>query len=104
MVSRRSSFQRLTWAPVIEGMADFQRRIRGFTIDLGDVFGPVDDHHGRPGPVFVLEGIITDHRDRVAMDHGPDFDCPEDRDLVHWFRNRGTVLAVEISVDVIRPE
>lgn len=86
----------------IEGMEGFQLRMRRFTMQPGGVFGPVHDHRGRPGTVFVLQGTITDHRDGVATDYGPGLGWPEDRTTVHWLENRGTVPAVEISVDVVR--
>jgi quercetin dioxygenase-like cupin family protein len=86
----------------IEGMDGFELRMRRFTFAPGAVFGPLHDHVGRPGTVFVLEGTITDHRDGVATDYGPGLGWPEDRTTVHWLENRGAVPAVEISVDVVR--
>ncbi|MDG6105793.1 cupin domain-containing protein [Dactylosporangium aurantiacum] len=86
----------------IEGMAGHQLRMRMVTIAPGGVFGPVHDHVGRPGTVYVLQGTITDHRDGVATDYGPGVGWPEDRHTVHWLENRGTVPAVEISVDLVR--
>lgn len=90
--------------PEIEGMAGYQLRMRRFTIEPGGVFGPVHDHRGRPGAVYVLEGTITDHRDGTATDYGPGLGWPEDHNTVHWLENRGTVPAVEVSVDVVRAE
>jgi quercetin dioxygenase-like cupin family protein len=88
--------------PEIEGMDGYQLRMRRFTFAPGAVFGPLHDHVGRPGTVFVLEGTITDHRDGIATDYGPGLGWPEDRTTVHWLENRGTVPAIEISVDVVR--
>ena len=88
----------------IEGMAGHQLRMRMFTIEPGGVFGPIHDHAGRPGLVYVLQGTITDHRDGVATDYGPGVGWPEDRDTLHWLENRGSIPAVEISVDVVRQE
>ena len=90
--------------PEIEGMEGHQLRMRLVTIEPGGVFGPVHDHKGRPGIVFVLQGTITDHRDGIATEYGPGVGWPEDRNTVHWLENRGTVQAVEISVDVVRHE
>jgi quercetin dioxygenase-like cupin family protein len=90
--------------PEIEGMAGRQLRMRLFTFEPGAVFGPVHDHKGRPGLVYVLEGTITDHRDGVSTDYGPGPGWPEDRNTVHWLENRGTVPAVEISVDIVQGE
>jgi len=85
----------------IDGMEGRQLRMRMFTFEPGAVFGPVHDHVGRPGMVYILEGTITDHRDGVATDYGPGLGWPEDRNTVHWLENRGTETAVEISVDIV---
>lgn len=87
--------------PEIPGMDGRRLRIRKVTFDPGAVFGPVHDHVGRPGTVFVLEGTITDHRDGVDTEYGPGLGWPEDRNTRHWLENRGSVPAVEISVDVV---
>jgi quercetin dioxygenase-like cupin family protein len=86
----------------IEGMEGRQLRMRMFTFAPGAVFGPVHDHRDRPGVVYVLQGAITDHRDGVATDYGPGVGWPEDRNTMHWLENRGTVPAVEVSVDISR--
>src|SRR5678810_1182375 len=88
----------------IEAMAGRQLRMRMVTIEPGGVFGPVHDHVGRPGTVYILQGTITDHRDGVATDYGPGLGWPEDRNTLHWLENRGTIEAVEISVDIVRSE
>ncbi len=90
--------------PEIEGMAGRQLRMRMVTIEPGGVFGPVHDHKGRPGIVYILQGTITDHRNGVATDYGPGVGWPEDRDTTHWLENRGTTPALEISVDIVSQE
>jgi quercetin dioxygenase-like cupin family protein len=90
--------------PEIEGMSGRQFRMRMFTFAPGSVLGPIHDHKERPGMVYILQGTITDHRDGVAMDYGPGVGWPEDRNTTHWLENRGTVPAVEISVDIARQE
>lgn len=92
----------LDLGPEIEGMTGRQLRMRRVTIEPGGVFGPVHSHVDRPGAVFILEGTITDHRDGVATDYGPGVGWPEDRNTTHWLENRGTIAAVEISVDIVR--
>lgn len=86
----------------IPGLENYQLRMRRVRIEPGGVFGPLHDHLGRPGAVFVLEGTITDRRDGVATDYGPGPGWPEDRHTLHWLENRGTRPAVEISVDIVR--
>jgi quercetin dioxygenase-like cupin family protein len=85
----------------LEGMTGRQLRMRMVTIEPGGIFGPIHDHQGRPGTVYVLEGTITDHRDGVDTDYGPGVGWPEDRNTTHWLENRGTIRAVEISVDIV---
>ena len=91
----------LDLGPELEHLAGRQLRMRMVTIDPGGVFGPVHDHVGRPGIVYVLQGTITDHRNGVATDYGPGVGWPEDRQTMHWLENRGTEAAVEISVDIV---
>lgn len=86
----------------IEGMEGLQLRMRRFTMEPGAVFGPLHDHKGRPGMVYVLQGRITDHRDGVATEYGPGVGWPEDRHTLHWLENAGTETAVEVSVDIVR--
>jgi quercetin dioxygenase-like cupin family protein len=88
----------------LENMEGRQLRMRVATFEPGAVFGPVHDHKGRPGTVYVLQGTITDHRDGIATDYGPGVGWPEDRNTVHWLENRGTGRAVEISVDIVSTE
>jgi quercetin dioxygenase-like cupin family protein len=90
--------------PEIEGMTGRQLRMRMVTIEPGGVFGPIHDHKDRPGIVYILQGTITDHRNGVATDYGPGVGWPEDRNTTHWLENRGTIPAVEISVDIVRQE
>ena len=91
-------------AAQLEGMAGRRLRMRKFTMEPGAGLGPVHDHRGRPGTVFILQGTITDHRDGVATDYGPGVGWPEDRNTTHWLENRGTIPAVEISVDIVTGE
>ena len=85
----------------IDGMDGRQLRMRLVTIEPGGVFGPLHDHVGRPGTVYILQGTITDHRDGVATEYGPGVGWPEDRNTLHWLENRGTETAVEVSVDIV---
>lgn len=86
----------------IEGMGGRQLRMRLVTFEPGGVFGPLHDHKGRPGMVYILQGTITDFRNGEAREYGPGLGWPEDRNTEHWLENRGTVPAVEISVDIVK--
>lgn len=85
----------------IDGLEGRQLRMRMVTIEPGGVFGPLHDHRGRPGIVYILQGTITDHRNGVETDYGPGVGWPEDRHTLHWLENKGTIPAVEISVDIV---
>jgi quercetin dioxygenase-like cupin family protein len=87
--------------PEIVGMEGRRLRMRLVTIEPGGVFGPIHDHNGRPGIVYILQGTVTDHRDGVATEYGPGLGWPEDRTTTHWLENRGAIPAVEISVDIV---
>jgi quercetin dioxygenase-like cupin family protein len=88
----------------IHGLGGHQLRMRMVTIEPGGVFGPIHDHVGRPGTVYVLKGTITDHRNGIATDYGPGVGWPEDRNTLHWLENKGTTPAIEISVDIVQQE
>ena len=88
--------------PEIEGMSGRRLRLRKITIAPGGVFGPLHDHKDRPGVVYILQGMITDHRDGVATEYGPGVGWPEDKKTLHWLENRGSIPAVEISVDIVK--
>lgn len=90
--------------PEIEGLAGRELRMRMVTFAPGAVFGPVHNHIDRPGIVYILQGTITDHRNGVATEYGPGVGWPEDRHTTHWLENRGSIPAVEISVDIVRQE
>ena len=88
--------------PEIEGMVGRQFRMRLVTFEPGAVYGPLHDHKDRPGLVYILQGTITDHRDGEVKDYGPGVGWPEDRNTLHWLENKGTIPAVEISVDIVK--
>ena len=85
----------------IEGLEGKQLRMRKVTMEPGAVFGPMHDHKGRPGLVWILQGTITDLRGGTATDYGPGVGWPENSATLHWLENRGRVAAVEISVDIV---
>lgn len=90
--------------PEIAGFAGRQLRMRLFTFEHDAVFGPMHDHKNRPGMVYILSGTITDHRNGTATDYGPGLGWAEDSQTMHWLENRGTVPAVEVSVDIVSKE
>lgn len=75
--------------PVIAGMAGRQLRMHTVTIEPGGIFGPIHDHLGRPGVVYILQGTIIDHRNSAVEEHGPGPGWPEDRHTTHWLENTG---------------
>ena len=90
--------------PEIGAMAGHQLRMRLFNFEPGAVFGPMHDHKGRPGLVYILQGTNTDHRDGTATEYGPGVGWPEDSETTHWLENKGTIPAIEVSVDIVRSD
>jgi len=71
------------------------------------LLGVVDDmvRPERSDRVHVPRAAHAGHfRSEDLADYGPGVDWPEDRNTLHWLENRGTVAALEISVDVVRSE
>lgn len=62
--------------PEIEGMAGRQLRMRMVTIEPGGVLGPIHDHKGRPGIVYILQGMITDHGNESLRTMGREWAGP----------------------------
>ncbi|HEX7673952.1 MAG TPA: cupin domain-containing protein [Bdellovibrio sp.] len=87
--------------PEIEGMEGRELRMRLVIMEPGAVFGPLHDHKDRPGIVYILQGTITDHRNGIATEYGPGVGWPEDHKTLHWLENKGSVQAIEISVDIV---
>ena len=90
--------------PELEGMAGHQLRMRIMSIEPGGVFGLIHDHIDRPGIAYIMQGTITDHRNGVTTDYGTGLGWPGDKNTLRWLENRGTIPAVEISVDMVRQE
>jgi quercetin dioxygenase-like cupin family protein len=86
-------------APEIEGMTGRKLRMRLITMQPGAATA-LHDHKGRPGTVYIMQGIITDHRDGISKDYGPGPGWPEEKGVTHWIENKGKIAAVEISVDI----
>lgn len=86
----------------IKGMEGREFRMRMVTIEPGGVFGPEHDHIDRPGLVYILQGTITDYRNGIATEYGPGLGWPEDHTTLHWLENRGSIPAIEISVDIVK--
>jgi len=85
----------------IPGLEGRRLRMRLVTMQPGAVYGPIHDHAGRPGVVYVLQGTITDLRDGIATEYGPGLGWPEDRHTLHWLENRGAQAAIEVSFDIV---
>jgi quercetin dioxygenase-like cupin family protein len=94
----------LDLGPEIKGLIGRQFRMRLVTFEPGAVYGSIHDHKDRPGMVYILQGTITDHRDGVATEYGPGLGWPEDSKTFHWLENRGSIPAVEVSVDIVRQQ
>ena len=64
------------------------------TVDLGPEIEGMAGRELRMRMVTMAPGGV----------YGPGVGWPEDRNTTHWLENRGTVPAVEVSVDIVRRE
>ena len=46
--------------------------------------------------------LLTIEMGSLQTGYGPGVGWPEDRNTLHWLENRGTIPAVEISVDIVK--
>jgi len=51
-----------------------------------------------------IEGLAGRRLRMRMVTSEPGAGWPEDRNTTHWLENRGTVPAVEISVDIVRQQ
>ena len=78
-------------------------RMRRITLQPGGALA-VHDHVGRPALTYLLQGQLTYHREGspdVVINPGEG--AAEGRTTTHWAESTGTVPAVWIGVDIIKP-
>lgn len=88
----------LTGIPGLEG---YKLRMRRITAEAGGA-APEHSHQGRPALIYVLQGQFTDHRNGATREYGVGPGWPEDNATVHWVENRGSVPAVQLSIDLVK--
>lgn len=77
--------------------------MRKLTLAPGGILG-LHNHVDRPAITYFLQGDVTYHQDGKAdtvATAGGGF--AEGRATTHWAENTGTVPAVWIAVDIIKP-
>ena len=87
----------------IDSVKGRQLRLRIVTIEPGGVVA-VHSHNGRPGVAYVLQGVLTEHREGSGtIDHYEGQSFTEDKDTTHWAQNKGNTDVVVLAVDVFKP-
>ena len=89
--------------PEIPGMQGRQLRLRIVTLKPGGVLG-VHSHKDRPGVVYVLNGMVTEHRGDVTKAYIAGDSWAEDRNVTHWLENKDIIPAVLISTDILKQQ
>jgi len=79
-----------------------QLRMRVVTIEPGGVVA-VHSHDGRPAVAYMVQGILTEHRDEVVHNRQPGEMWSEGKGVTHWAENKGGETAIVVAVDVYKP-
>ena len=87
----------------IDGVSGRQLRLRVVTIEPGGAVA-VHSHNGRPAVAYVVQGVLTEHRDgSETIDHYEGQSIIEGKDTTHWAENKGNTPVVVVAVDVFKP-
>jgi quercetin dioxygenase-like cupin family protein len=90
-------------AKEIEGMQGRQLRLRVLNIEPGGVIGH-HSHKDRPSVAYVVQGVMTEHRDGGAMkEHSKGDAWGEGKETTHWAENKGKTPVVLIVGDIFKP-
>jgi quercetin dioxygenase-like cupin family protein len=87
----------------IDSVSGRQLRLRIVTIEPGGAVA-VHSHNGRPGVAYVVQGVLTEHREGSGtIDHYEGQSITEGKDTTHWAENKGSTPVVVVAVDVFKP-
>lgn len=86
----------------IDGVQGRQLRARAVTVAPGGHLA-AHSHKGRPTLEYVVQGEIVEIRNGVEILHQAGDLVVAAKDVTHWWENRGTVPAVLLPVDVVKP-
>jgi quercetin dioxygenase-like cupin family protein len=87
----------------IDGVNGRQLRLRVVTIEPGGAVA-LHSHSGRPGVAYVLQGVLTEHREGAGtIDYYEGQSWTEGKDTTHWAQNKGNIPTVILAVDVFKP-
>lgn len=79
-----------------------QLRARAVTIQPGGYLA-AHTHQGRPTMEYVAQGTVIEIRNGVATEHKAGSMVSATNGVTHWWENHGTVPAVLVPVDVVKP-
>jgi quercetin dioxygenase-like cupin family protein len=86
----------------LDGIEGRQLRMRVVTIEPGGVVA-VHSHSGRPAVAYMVQGILTEHRNDAVHTRLPGETWSEGKDVTHWAENKGGETAIVVAVDVFKP-
>src|SRR5262249_39751406 len=84
-------------------MPGHQLRLRKITFEPGGV-AAVHSHKDRPAFAYILEGTLTELRERgYQKQYRPGDVITESRDVTHWAEDKGCGKVVLVGIDVFKP-
>jgi quercetin dioxygenase-like cupin family protein len=91
-------------APWAGDMKGRQLRIRKFEIAPGGV-NAVHSHDDRPDVSYLVQGTLTEHRAGGFLEtRAGDTLHAAGKGVTHWVENKGSIPAVLIVADILKPQ
>ncbi|MES2125789.1 MAG: cupin domain-containing protein [Pseudomonadota bacterium] len=92
----------LELGPEIEGMAGRHMRLRMVTLAPGGTIA-AHNHKDRPSIEYILQGTVTEYRNGIAKEYGPNEFITADKGTTHGWENKGTVQVILLPFDLFKP-
>jgi quercetin dioxygenase-like cupin family protein len=91
----------LNLGPQIEEMRSWRWEVRVVQMEPAG-HSPMHSHKNRPGMLYVLQGVATEHRVGGTTEHRVGDILVEDKDTTHWIENNGTEPLLFLSLDITK--
>ena len=91
----------LDLGPQIEEMRNWRLGMRVVQMEPAG-HSAMHSHKDRPGMLYVLQGVVTEHRVGGTTEHRAGDICVEDKDTAHWIENNGTEPVLFLAMDITK--